>query len=368
MSNESDDFSCFQNVSSDSLHETEWNVNQPGDPFSATTNGYIVSSFMLLFLLVGLPWNIMVVAIILKKHLFMQPVVMLMLNLAVSNFLIYFFVMPYNIITGFAGEYVFGGSDSSRCRVCQTGVAIVLFPIVSTHTLSLMSVDRFIYLKKPLTYHLIITPLRMLAAIIGIWVLSILLSLPPLFGFGQVRFSHTVATCVVFIDRETHIAPNYLYVILLLAEGALPFLILCVMYVWIIFITRKHLMINLRRSLATSHTSQQQHAVESRSGILKEHSRHQLHLVQVFSAVFTSNIVTWLPLIPLVISVAVLEPGGVPTVVFSLAYLIYMSSTVIHPILQSYLIHDIRTAMVSCFKMTRLCKKKPHSSNSSIAA
>lgn len=345
-------FSCFLNVSTDSIHESEWNVDQPGDPFDTTSNGYAVSAVMILYLLIGLPWNSVVIGIIVKKRLFYQPALMLMLNLAATNFLVYTFVMPYNITTGIAGEYVFGTSDRVRCRVCQTGIAIILFPLVSTHTLTLMAVDRFIYLKKPMHYKFIVTPRRMLVAIASVWGLSTALSLPPLFGFGQIRFSHTVATCVVFFDRATHVAPNFYYILVLLVEGTVPFVVLCVMYVWIICITRKYLVGNLRRTLSTIDGN----APRGRSGILKEHSRSQVLLVYVFGAIFTSNIITWLPLVPLVIAVVVLEPGGVPTVAFSLAYLVYMSSTVIHPILQACLTHEIRETIKDF--LAGLCRKK----------
>lgn len=347
--NESVRFSCFFNLSRDSIHEFEWNVFRSDDPFDTVSNGYAISAVMTLYLLLGLPWSSVVIFIILKKRLIDQPAFMLMLNLAVTNFLAYIFIMPLNIVTGITGEYMFGPSDTVRCRVCQTGAAIILFPLVFQHTLTLMAVDRFIYLKKPLTYHLIVTPRRMFAAIAGVWVLCFLLILPPLFGFGQIGFSYTVATCVVYFDQVTDIAPNYYYVLLILGEMILPFSILCVMYVWIILITRKFLMAKLSKMLAIKG-----HDEKSRSDIFKKHGRDQLRLVQVFMGIFTSSIITWLPLVPLVIAVAALEPGSVPPVGYSVRYLVYMSSTVIHPMLQAFLNHEIRFTIEDLF--TKLCK------------
>lgn len=358
MHNVSAEFSCLQKVSGDSVCQSVWSVYQPYDPFDTVAIGYAISAVMILYLLVGLPWNSLVVGIIIKKRLFTQPAVMLILNLAIANFLVYIFVMPFNIVTGIAGEYVFGSSDRVRCRVCQLGVAIVLFALVLTHTLCLMAIDRFIYLKKPLKYCSLVTPRRMLAAIVGVWVLCIVLAVPPLFGFGQIQFSHTVATCIVIFTGATSIAPNYLYVLVLIAEGTVPFVIIFVMYIWILYIIRKFLMDNLRKTLGANGG----HHLESRLDILKRHSRSQLHLVQVFSAIFTSNIITWLPLIPLAISAAVLGPGGVPTLVYSLVYLVFMSSTVIHPVLQTYLTREIRVTIKDtftklCKAFTKLCKK-----------
>lgn len=328
------EFSCLENVSDDSIYETEWTL---GD----VSNGYAISAIMILYLLIGLPWNMLVVGIIIKKRLFAQPPLMLMLNLSITNFLIFIFIMPYNIITGLVGEYIFGSSDRVRCHMCQMGIAIIILPIVSMHTLALMAIDRFVYLKRPLIYHRIVTPRRMLLAILFVWILCILLAIPPLFGFGEIRFSHSVATCIILIGRRTRIAPNYFYILALLMEGAIPFVTICVMYVWILCITRTYLMQNLSRVLASGRGL----VAESRSDILKEYSKNQVLLVKVFAAVITANIIIWLPLVPLVISVAVLEPDAVPTIAFTIAYLSYMSRIVIHPILEACLTHEIRMTL-----------------------
>lgn len=344
------EFSCFESVSRNSVHELAWSVARPGIDFDTVSNGYGIAAVIILFFLVGLPWNAVVIGIIIKKRLFTDPPMLLLLNLAFANFLACIIIMPFNIISGIAGEYIFGGSDQTRCRVCQTGIALLLLPIVSTHTLALMAVDRFIYLKKPLTYHLIVTPWRMLMAIASVWLICILLALPPLFGLGEIQFSYTLATCTVLISRETRIAPNYIYSLVLIGEGAVPFLTLCVMYVWILYITRVFLSKSLRRTLAASDGQR-----ESRQNVMKEYSKNQLLLVRVFGIIFTSNIVTWLPLVPLAISVAVLDAGQVPTVVYTIAYVSYISSTVIHPILQACLTQGIRTTIKDWF--SSLCKR-----------
>ena len=176
-------FSCLIEFSNDSLSEFYWIVN-PDDLELATGNSYAIAVILSLFLLLGLPWNLFVVCAIIKKCLYSQPIIMLMLNL-----LLYILVMLFNIISGIAGEYVFGETDLVRCRVCQTGVALIILPFVSVHTLCLMSIDRFIYLKRPLRYAEIVTPRRTLAAIISAWLLCIAISIPPLVGFGEIRFN-----------------------------------------------------------------------------------------------------------------------------------------------------------------------------------
>ena len=172
---------------------------------------------------------------------------MLLLNLTVTFSLL---VMPFNIFVGIKGEYVFGNSDQQRCAVCQTGIFVIILPWVSLHTLALISVDRFIYLKRPMKYSTIVTKWRMLVTIAVMWVFCTVLFLPPLFGFGEINFSYTVATCTLKFVGKTHIAPNDIYVSLLAIEGSIPITILFVMYVWIVYIIRSSLVRKLRRSLS----------------------------------------------------------------------------------------------------------------------
>ena len=346
----STNFSCFINVSDDSISEGVWivGVSYPEEPnFDTAGNGYAISAIVSLLLLLGLPWNLFVICAIAKKRpkIYTQPIIMLMLNLAITNLLVCILVMPFHIVSGIAGEYVFGESDLVRCQVCQTGVVIIILPWVSIHTLCLMSIDRLIYLKRPLMYAQIMTPRRMLAAIIASWVLCVVISIPPLVGFGEIRFAPTVASCAVFLVGRTHIAPNYIYTLLLLAEIIVPVITLFIAYVWILCITRSALLKKWkRRSLI-----KEELGTERRD----KHSKEQLCLVRFFSIIFTVNLVTWLPMIALVLCGAILGPGRIPTVVYSIAYLSYLSETVLHPVFEALHIREVKSTickMPTCFR------------------
>ena len=97
---------------------------------------YLNSIFVLLF---GLPWNAIVIGTILKKKLYSHPSVMLILNLAISNFLVYvcLLIMPPIFIFGLGD---FGNADIFE--VCQVSFLRMLLPAVSNLTITLLSVDR----------------------------------------------------------------------------------------------------------------------------------------------------------------------------------------------------------------------------------
>ena len=113
--------------------------------------GHVNAAFLILFFIVGLPWNALVVGIILKKKLFIRPSLMLMLNLAVTNFLVCLLVMPFPILFG-----IIANLREDADKMCQAGVLLVMLPSLSIHTVAIMSIDRFIYLKNPTTYKQIV--------------------------------------------------------------------------------------------------------------------------------------------------------------------------------------------------------------------
>ena len=345
-------FSCFVNVSDSSLSDFGWLVSDPVDPdFDTAGNGYATAAIVVLFFLLAVPWNTFVIASIIKKNLYTQPIIMLLLNLTITNLLLALLVMPFVIVSGLKGEYIFGKTDQERCFVCQIGILNIILPWVSVHTLALMSLDRFLYLKKPLTYTSIVTPKRTIAVIVAVWALCIVLAVPTLFGFGEISFSFVVATCVPDLVGSTPIAPNYYYIAMMTIEALIPIMTQFILYVWIVYIVRSSLTRKLKRSMDLA--SKSQNNERSKKASTTEYRRSQVRLVWLFGSIFTGNIVTWLPMVGLAVSAAVLGAGKIPTPAYSIAYLSFLSETVIHPILEACFIRDILQMITACFTVLR---------------
>ena len=351
-------FSCLTDINSTSLSNFGWLVDNPSDSgFDKAGNGYTISVIATLLFLLAVPWNLLVIAaiIIIKKKLYTQPIIMLMLNLTITNLLVALLVMPFNIIAGFKGEYAFGKTDQVRCQVCKyTGILNVILPWVSLHNLSLMAVDRFIYLKKPLKYNCIVTAKRTLATLIAIWILCIILGIFPLFGFGEIRFLYPMATCFPSVRGSTHIAPNYCYLILLSFESVIPIITLIVLYTWVFCLVRSNLSMRIRRSLNLASTQKTKEQVI----IAEKYSKAQIRLVWLFGAVIAGNIFTWIPALVVTIVATSMD---IPTLTYTISYLLYLSQTVIHPILEACLIKDISQMASRCFNVLKI---KPTSKSS----
>ena len=161
--------------------------------------GYINAAVALLFMIIGIPWNVLVIAVILRKKMFSRPSGMLLLNMAIANLLLCLLHMPIPVVAGierFRDDTGFNG-------ICQAAaILMILLVLVVVYTVALMSVDRAVYLKKPLTYDNILTPQRMLGVIAILWIICIAISLLPLLGFGRVAYHTETLTCVPILHPD----------------------------------------------------------------------------------------------------------------------------------------------------------------------
>ena len=190
-----ENYFCLDNPSKENITRLVWTLDNPRGS-NGVENGYWCATAALFILLCGTPLNVFVIATILWKRLYKNTSVIPMLNLAISNLLVCILILPFIIVGGYSSEFVFGFSDYVRCIFCSMGSANVTLPMVSSYTLALMSVGRLLYLKKPLRYSSIVTPARVSALFVIVWVISVGIALPPYFGFGDISFSYTNSACL----------------------------------------------------------------------------------------------------------------------------------------------------------------------------
>ncbi len=236
-------FSCIINVSDEYLTEDAWIVAVSDDDQTGW-NGYSSAAFSLLLFFIGIFWNGFVLITILWKRLLTSPIVILMVNLSVTNNYdgVCVHTTLYHRIWILPGVHVWFSTDRVRCGVCTLGIANVLLLFNSILTLCFMSMERFLYLKLPIRYHLVINNKRTIVIICIGWICSILISLPTLFGFGSLNFSYIVSTCVALFVGHSHLLSNFYYAVFATGTGLIAFLVLIVMYIWIVIIARKYIL------------------------------------------------------------------------------------------------------------------------------
>lgn len=345
----------------------------PGDEDVNITNpaynasfvvGRVNAAIVLLFVIIGLPWNAIVIGIILKQKLFTRPSVMLLLHLAIANFLVCLVFMPFHIVLGILVKGFEPTEFAILEKACQVFVLQILLVIASIYIVALMSVDRVIYLKIPMTYEHIVTPWRMFFAVMAVWLLCIVLALLPLFGFGRVGYVPSLVTCSIYSRHPNVLYPAYF--MLVVAIGAFGTFVQLLGCGCIIYITRSALLKKFGNTLGATRPSgqtQRPNPLYSRrsdiqGGILKDYTESQLQLVKVFGAIFTVCLLTIIPFVVFGISVAIIgsKMSVITTILHPISYLSMMSRSVLHPILEAYMTSETRAAISKfCWGSVRRC-------------
>ena len=330
------------NLSRDSVTEDLW-VLEGGLRIS----GLYTAVFLIIFVLIGVPANVFIIASVIKHKLYRQPAFTPLLNLSLTDLLMCVLMLPLTIVSGVAGDFPLGSSDYIRCQVCQSGIAILILLYVSIYSVMLISVDRFIFIKYPLRYEKLVTVKRMFVAVFLTWLVCVGVSILPVFGFGRMYFSPFIATCIInFTESEP-------FLILLVILALVPISVLLLTDMWILCIVQRHLrQIYVLYRSCSDDAQKQQLARELNRKIKSAHNRKQLNSVRVFGAIFFANVFTWLPVIGLSFASVVVGIDGVPANYTACAYVMLMSQFVLHPIVMISLVSEVYRPIL------KMCRRK----------
>ena len=329
-------FSCFAaNLSRESVTEVEW---MPASEDSKESI-WIISSMLLVFAAVGIPLNIGILLVLVRQKFYKEPSSFLLFNLGLLDLLSCVMFIPFLVVPGlFGGEYVIGSSDFQRCLACYSGsMIILLLVLVSWHLLALMSIDRLLYIQKPLHYDRTVTVPRLSVAIAVIWVLCIVLVLPPAFQFGDIRYADSLATCTPSISSQTPLGRSYIYLFSLILECLVPLFILIAANVSLIWVLRRES--KKRLEITTEHSNS---SSECNLSAKRKYSEQQIRMVKMFGSIFMVNFVTWAPAVLLIIISTSLGFNKFPPGILGLTYLSFLSQTVVHPIMETFLVARMR--------------------------
>ena len=338
-------FSCF-NDNLSGLTEEVWSLEPIVHTDTATR--YIITTVCFILIILGIPWNCVIIGIIMKKKLYKdKPTIILLLNLCIVDLLLCILVMPFNLVPGITGEFNFGSTDAARCSVCQVGVVYIMLVLVLLFNFSLLSADRLIYIRWAIRYHLIIKTWRLILIVLLAWLISVIAALPPVFGFGEMQFSTAIGICTIKFSGSTPISQNVYYLVVLLVTVLAPIIVLIVTNSWVVYIAQKHLRVVYRN------TKEKKEITEKSiyQDLKKRHTTVQINFIKIYTAIFVTFIITWFPiLIRLLLGIVAEDAEFTPSVrvIGALAYLALLSQVIIHPTLLALLIREVKETLSTC--------------------
>ncbi|KAJ4919839.1 hypothetical protein JOQ06_029508 [Pogonophryne albipinna] len=148
-------------------------------PYSpqATAAFAIAITSMMLLTIVG---NILVIIAVLTSRSLKGPQNLFLVSLAAADILVATLIIPFSLANELQGYWAFSSVW------CEIYLALdVLFCTSSIVHLCAIALDRYLSISRPVTYGAKRTPTRIKAAIIIVWLISAVISFPPLLSLDK---------------------------------------------------------------------------------------------------------------------------------------------------------------------------------------
>lgn len=186
---------------------------------------------LIIIMFVAIAANTMNIIVVYRNSNMQTPRYMFIMNLAVGDLGVTLLSMPFSLVTCISRRWIM--SDS----LCQLhGFLGSFFFCVSIFTLTIMSIEQYYSLVKPLSRT--ITIRRAWYMIAAAWILSTLLSIGPEVGWGHFAYNSSTLSCGVAFPRST-LEKMYLLFLVLIAF-VITLLIMAYAYIRILLTVRKH--------------------------------------------------------------------------------------------------------------------------------
>ncbi len=321
----------------------------------------VLAAIYAIFFTLAFIWNLFIVITYLVKYkLLKEPGNLFLFNLALADLLVAVTVMIFSFVAQAGSEFVFGYTDVVRCNVCDfAGFCTMFFIFMSFHLLAALSIDRFIQLTYPLRYKRLMSLWRAVIVIIISWVVSFIVAILPFLGFGQYEFNRQFGSCIPRFTGPNlkSGANNFFYVAFAVVEALIPIIIIGITNVFTYRLVSKFLKKNLKRKKTFRNAEE----LKTNSEEDKKHKQQQNQLVKVFGALCISNCVSWTPVIAVVVSIGVvgaiaslrMVASRVPDGVYVFGWFCYLTNPVVHPIIESFFVKDLRYQVTRAKKSIR---------------
>ena len=157
---------------------------------SVTVTETIILCFICLMALIG---NLSLFIIVYKNKDLQTISNLYILNLAAADIMVSVLSIPFTVVTFIAGRWLF--SDTACVAL---GFFTILSFIASVMSLGMIAINRYFYIVKWNTYKKTFSKKKSLLFAAAVWVVSISLASPPLFGWAEYRFIPGKSYCFVY--------------------------------------------------------------------------------------------------------------------------------------------------------------------------
>lgn len=357
-----------------------WDPGSPGfssgPGWSSVANSVVKMVLISLIVCVSLFGNVVVLLVFQRKPQLLHVANRFVLNLLLADIFQTVLVMPFAIAATVPDVWPLDA------RLCQALVVLMhLFAFAGVNTIIVVSVDRYLAIIHPLSYPTRMTPHLGTNLIICTWVLSLLQSTPPLYGWGAIDFDRRHNVCSV--DWSSSL--SYSAVVSTFSFW-LPVLIMLGCY-WMVFRAARrqnalvhpiqtHSQPHQQDSQAPYPSSPQRHPPQvlpsdgpfSAGGypVRVRHRRFHYHCkaARVVFVIMASYIVSMGPY-SILNTVSMCSSAAVPPWLSSLALVLFFLQCCLHPYIYGYMHRSVRKEFLALL-CGPLCKQGRPSQSSAV--
>ncbi|XP_075395823.1 putative G-protein coupled receptor 101 [Tenrec ecaudatus] len=153
-------------------------------------HGIIRSTVLVVFLVVAFVGNVVLGMALQRKPHLLQVANRFIFNLLITDLLQVLLVGPWVVATSMPFLWPL------NYHFCTALVSLThLFAFASVNTIVVVSIDRYLAIIHPLSYPSKMTPRKGSMLMYGTWMVAILQSTPPLYGWGKAAFDERNALC-----------------------------------------------------------------------------------------------------------------------------------------------------------------------------
>lgn len=313
------------------LNESNWHLDTEG--FTRYSRP-IVFFYECLVFIVSFSWNLFVIVFIFRrKKMLKEPPNIFFVNLAIADFLATLLCVPFYIITVGAESWTFGNNDCVREGFCKAiGFFLSILLLVSVYFLAVVAFDRFIAIVYNWQYERLISVKRSWIAVTICWTLAIIVSSPPLYGFGVFFFEHRLGACLFRWSN------NREYVLFFVIQLLIPITIITVCTLATYCRVRKFL--NKQHQRTVRHITRQ---ATVRFEI--KHKKRQKKVLWIFTCLLVVLTLCWAPGILTAMVGFFVGYENIPGPVFVVAFMFVLTNIMVNPIIHAFFRESIRNSL-----------------------
>ncbi|CAH0560928.1 unnamed protein product [Brassicogethes aeneus] len=196
--------------------------------------GYIFAATVLSLIgFFGFTLNLMVIVLMIKEKLVSSPLNIILFNLVCSDFSVSIFGNPFTFASAVAHKWIWG---KTMCHMY--GFFMSLLGITSITTLTVLAFERYMIVCHAFSKYTLSNK-RSVYTVLGIWIYSAILTVPPLFGWGKYVTESANISCSVNWAEQTFNAQTYI-IYLFIFGLKVPLVVIIYSYIHIISTIKKN--------------------------------------------------------------------------------------------------------------------------------